>query len=275
MQLRSLSNLSAKGCLLFFTLAMNDAYAEVVALAPAHDTTLIEVQPDRNNGGEGWVNAGTTQNGQRNRGLFQWDFTGVIPPDANILSVSLALQVTRVPGCGRVDSSFSMYPMLRAWGEGDKIALDNRGGQGAPATPGEATWNERFFATASWGAPGGAPGVDFAASASASQFIYDIGRSPYTFASDSGLLTDVQNWVKNPQTNFGWILISDDEATPFTARRFGSREDPLGNGPILTVDFQIVPEPGTFALTAAGLISLICVPRLRNLMSSRPANSAR
>src|SRR5256886_11084114 len=202
----------AGACLLFLAGLLRSAWAEVVTLAPAHVTTLMEVQPDRNNGGQGWVNAGTTQNGERNRGLFQWDFTGVIPPEANILSVELTLAVTRTPGCGRVDSSFSFYRLLRSWGEGDKVALDNRGGQGAPATAGETTWNDRFFGASPWGAPGGAPGIDFVPAASASQFIYDVGRSPYTFTSDSELLADVQFWVKNPQANFGWILISDDEA---------------------------------------------------------------
>ena len=223
-----------------------------VSLTASHDTTLIEVAPNSNNGGQAWVNAGTTQNGTRNRGLFQWDLTGAIPAGATILSVDLTLAVTRVPDAGRADSPFSLYRLLVPWGEGNKVAIDNRGGQGAPATAGEATWNDRFFGSTPWAAPGGAAGVDFVAAPSTSQYIYDVGRSPYHFTE---LVGDVQGWVNNPQSNFGWILIGDDESTPFTARRFGSREEPFGNVPTLTVDF-VVPEPGTFWLCGLGLIGL-------------------
>jgi len=237
-------------CLLAIGSAFCSARGEEVSLTSSHDTSLIEVAPNSNNGGQGWVLAGTTQNGTRNRGLFQWDFTGVIPPGATILSVDLALAVTRVPDASRVDSSFSLYRMLVPWGEGNKVAIENRGGQGAPATAGEATWNDRLLGSASWGAPGGAPGVDFLANSSGSQYIYDVGRSPYHFTE---LVGDVQGWVNNPQSNFGWMLISDDETTPFTARRFGSREEPFGNVPTLTIDYELVPEPGTFWLCGLGL----------------------
>lgn len=231
---------------------LRPARGDEVSLIPSRDTTLIEIAPDRSNGGEGWFNAGTTQNGTRNRGLLQWDFTGTIPAGATILSVELTLEVTRVPGCGRADSSFSLYRMLRPWGEGDKIAIDNAGGQGAPATTGEATWNAPFFGGSPWSALGGAAGLDFAALPSGSQYIYDIGRSPYTFASGPELVADLQGWINNPQSNFGWIFISDDEGTPFTARRFGSREDPNAP-PLLTVRFEMVPEPGIFALSGLAL----------------------
>src|SRR6185295_5558731 len=107
-----------------------------VTLVAAHDTTLIEIQPDHNNGGEAWFISGTTQNSTRNRGLFQWDLSDIIPVGAIILSVELTLDVTKIPGCGIANSSFSLYRMLRPWGEGDKVAIDNSGGQGAPASTG-------------------------------------------------------------------------------------------------------------------------------------------
>jgi len=245
--------------LLLLGIPLHRTLADVVTINPSQDATLIEVQPDRNNGGEQWVNAGTTQNGTRNRGLFQWDLTGVIPAGATILSADVSFEVTKVPGCGLANSSFSLYRMLNSWGEGAGFAVDNRGGQGAPAMPGEVTWNDRFFGSTPWGAPGGLAGVDFVASPSASQYIYDVGRSPYVFASGAELVGDVQTWVNDPKSNFGWMLASDDEGTPFTARRFASREDPFGRGPILTVDFELVPEPGSLALWGVGIISLLCV----------------
>jgi len=253
---RTLKLLAATAsCLLTLVTLVGRARGDVVTLTPSHDATLIKIQPDRNNGGEAWVNAGTTQNGTPNRGLFQWDLTGAIPVGATIVSADVTFEVIKVPGCGIANSSFSLYRMLDSWGEGNKVALDNGGGQGAPATAGEVTWNQRFFGGASWGVPGGQAGVDFAPSASASENIYDVGRSPYTFASGSELVADVQKWVNNPQSNFGWMLMTDDEGTPFTARRFASREDPFGRAPILMVDFE-VPEPATLGLVGLGFASL-------------------
>ena len=50
---------------------------------------------------------------------------------------------------------------------------------------------------------------------------------------------DVQLWVSNPGTNQGWLLLSEDESSFKTARRFSSREDPdQGNTPLLTVDYS-------------------------------------
>jgi hypothetical protein len=242
--------------LLVLGMSLGNAWCDEVSLTPSHDATLIEVKPDNNNGGQGWVNAGTTQNDTRNRGLFQWDLTGVIPADAIILSACVTFEVIKDPGCGIANSSFSLYRMLQSWGEGNKVALDNGGGQGAPATAGEVTWNNRFFGGAKWAAPGGLAGVDFALSPSASQNIYDVGRSPYNFPSGSELVADVQFWVSHPESNFGWMLMTDDEETPFTARQFASREDPLGRGPILTVDFEVVPEPATLWLWSLGLGAL-------------------
>jgi len=59
---------------------------------------------------------------------------------------------------------------------------------------------------------------------------------PYAF---TGLLGDVQFWLGHPTQNFGWILISEDEATPYTSRRIGSRES--GGGP--TLDLEYIPRP--------------------------------
>jgi hypothetical protein len=50
------------------------------------------------------------------------------------------------------------------------------------------------------------------------------------------MVGDVQTWVANPSSNFGWMLLCDDEGSIFTARRFGSRED-TNNAPVLQLDY--------------------------------------
>jgi hypothetical protein len=82
--------------------------------------------------------------------------------------------------------------------------------------------------------------VDFAATESSFQFIYGTGQSPYRFESTPELVADVQGWVNNPQFNYGWMLLCDDEATLFTARRFGSRED-SNAPPRLEIEYLVPP----------------------------------
>lgn len=210
------------------------AYALSVTNFPAADTSLMEVAPDHNNGGQGFVLAGRTQNGPHNRALYRFEFSN-LPGDAIIQSAVLQLEVTRQPGdASAINSPFGLHRMLKPWGEGTNIATSNPG-QGTPATPGEATWTHSFYPTNAWAAPGCAAGIDYASGESSFQFIYDPDLSPYRFESTPEMADDVQEWVSHPQNNFGWLLIGDDD-TIFTARRFNSREDPNAK-PLLEVSF--------------------------------------
>lgn len=201
---------------------------------PAADTSLMEVAPDHNNGGQAWVLAGRTQNGPHNRALYRFEMSN-LPSNAIIQSAVLQLEVTRQPGdASAVNSPFSLHRILRPWGEGTNVALTNPG-QGTPATPGEATWTHGFYPTNAWAAPGGAAGFDYLATESSFQFIYGPDLSPYRFESTPEMVGDVQEWVSQPQNNFGWILIGDDD-TVYTARRFNSRED-TNSKPALEIGF--------------------------------------
>ncbi len=240
------------------------AQANEIVLTPVADATLIERAPDNSSGGAAFFNAGTTQVGTRNRALLQFDPSTLIPANATITSATLQLEVIREPSCGFAASAFGLFRVLQPWGEGVNVPTDNPGGLGAPAMPGDATWNSRFAGTGqSWATPGGAPGTDYSANLSSSATIYGVGESPYQFESTLDTTADLQLWLTHPGTNFGWMLISQSEDTPFTARRFASREDPFGRGPTLTVDFEVVPEPGPISLCALGLISLALFGRQR------------
>jgi hypothetical protein len=117
----------------------------------------------------------------------------------------------------------------------------NEGG-GAPATAGDATWIHTFFPDELWDSQGG----DFDPVASASAAVGSSGT--YTWSS-SELAADVQGWVDNPGSSFGWAVIGDESAST-TARRFGSRENPNpALRPVLTVDYS-PPPAGTLVLTA-------------------------
>ena len=215
----------------------------VVILTPVADTTLIQTTPDNNMGGQPFFNAGTTQNLTKNRGLFRFDLAGQIPARARIKRVAVQLSVTRQPSDGFAPSAFGLHRLLQPWGEGDKTQADPRSpGLGVAATTNEATWNHRLaLTTNTWTLPGGTAAADYAAAPSAMQVIYDMGNSPYLFGPTPQLQIDVQSWLDNPQANFGWMLISQAESEPFTARRFGSRED-MDNAPLLEVEFTLPPQ---------------------------------
>jgi len=216
------------------------AEAVFVTNLPSADTTLIEIAPTNNNGGQAWVLAGKIQNDfYRMRALFKFDFTS-LPTNALILSVAFNIDVTRVPDEPPVNSTFGLRRMLRPWGEGDKAATGlNPPGQGRPASAGDATWLCAYFPTNEWFAPGGAEGQDYSSTESSFEFIGGIGS--YRFPSTPELVSDVQDWVNAPDSNHGWMLLSMDEITILTARRFASREDPDAH-PALEVEFFAPPQ---------------------------------
>jgi hypothetical protein len=132
--------------------------------------------------------------------------------------------------------------------------------RGTSASANQATWNARFALGSSWNTPGG----DFAPIVSASQRI--TGNGAYTFASTDTLVSDVQNWLRNPANNDGWILMSESENFGTTIRRFGSRDSGL-NAPTLTIDFTPVPEPGTWGLLGLAAVCVTTAPVLRRWYS--------
>jgi hypothetical protein len=224
------------------------------SITASADTCLIETSPNNNMGGQTYFNAGTNMQGKRNRGLVQFDLSD-IPVGSVITSAVLTVSVVGVPTDGPNGSIFDLHRMLRAWGEGTELAIIGAG-QGYPATTNEATWNDRFaFANAPWINPGGEPDADFASNSSAERFIADANFYTFRFGT---IAQDVQGWLNDPQSNFGWMLMTRDESQISTARRFGSHED-SGNAPTLDVAFipattinspQIVGNQFTFNFTA-------------------------
>jgi hypothetical protein len=216
--------------------------AATVTLRPVADTTLFESSPNDNMGGWTHVAAGTTGvagDRTRNRGLFKFDIAAQIPRTAVIQKVVLTLKVTGIPGSmgggGSVSSTFVLRRAARSWGEGDKL-----GDRGFPADAGEATWNCRFAPDQRWSSPGAVAPTDFSTAISASQFI--AGNGAYIFDSTADLVTDIQSWLNSPENNFGWILMSQAEATAKTARKFGSRED-TNNAPVLAIEYTLPALP--------------------------------
>jgi len=239
---RLASGLKAACAAGFLSASLLNCPAPHLTLAPVADTTLSENYPDHNFGAMSFANSGTTQNYTRNRALFQFDLAGALPHGSKITSASLILEVvgqtTEQPASGR----FNLHRVLKPWGEGNKDNAPGGGaGQGSPATTDEATWNDRFaFTTNAWTLPGAAPTSDFVVQVSSGVTVFGVDESPYAIPSSPELVADLQLWLEQPQINFGWLLVCQQEGTAFTARRFGTREDAL-NAPRLELDFEIIP----------------------------------
>src|SRR5688572_18460110 len=183
-----------------------------LGLAAARDNTLFESATGELSSGMGpAVFAGGNATLNTRRGLLYFDVAGQVPPGIIILHAELWLHVSSVPVVQ--SRAVSVHRLLASWGEG---VSSSPGGGGAPAAPGDATWLHRFFPDSLWSSPGG----DFAAVASASVAVPDTGMFVWT---GPDLVADIQSWINDPATEFGWMLRGEEGVTQ-SVRRIDSRE---------------------------------------------------
>jgi hypothetical protein len=180
--------------------------------------------------------AGSNGSGFARRALLAFDIASNIPAGATITAASLDLNMVHTSGSAG-PQNFDLHSLLENWGEATSLDAGNPG-NGVPATPGDATWNNSFDPGTLWTTPGGT----YAGSVSASTIVDAIGS--YTWTS-AGMVSDVQNWLDNAVSDYGWILIGN-EASPLTAKRFDSRENLVpANQPALTITYSVSPVLGT------------------------------
>jgi len=211
------------------------ASANIVNIMPSKDNTLYEYDPaegDHSNGAGFHFFAGENGMGELRRGVLAFDVAGTIPPGSTIIAVTLSMNMSMTQA-GAV--TVELHKLLADWGEGTSHAPMGEG-DGAPATPNDATWRHRFFDTVFWTTQGG----DFSATVSASQSVGGIGQ--YTWSS-AQMVADVQSWLDNPASNFGWLVLGGETAIAM-AKRFDSRES--ASPPMLTIEFsgpRMAPSP--------------------------------
>src|SRR5437773_1232248 len=203
------------------------AIAAIINLTPSKDNTLYEYDPaegDHSNGAGFHFFAGENGMGELRRGVLAFDIAATIPAGSTITAVSLTMNMSMTP----VSSlrTVELHKLLADWGEGTSHAPMGEG-DGAPATPNDATWRHRFFDTIFWTTQGG----DFSPTVSASQSVGGIGQ--YTWSS-AQMIADVQSWVNDPASNFGWLVLGD-ESIGATAKRFDTRES--ASPPVLTIQY--------------------------------------
>ena len=224
---RALILTASLGCI-----AASSLNAAIINIMPSKDNTLYEFDPkegDFSNALGFHFFAGNTAMSEIRRGVLAFDIAGSIPPGSTITAASLSLNMSRSP----TNTAYvvELHNLLADWGEGTSIAPGEEG-EGAPATANDATWRHRFFDTIFWTTQGG----DFSATVSASQSVGGTGH--YTWSSTQ-MVADVQSWLDNPASNFGWLVLGDETAIA-TAKRFDTRES--ASPPMLTIEFMQAPR---------------------------------
>ena len=213
--------------LLCIAAAQSTVLSQTATFTPSKDNTIYQsTNPaiQESNGRGLYFFAGRTGQSQITRGLLAFDLSS-IPTNATITSATLTLFDSTPKSSA---ATVSLRKVSRDWGEGTSDASEGEGG-GAPATTGDATWLFNFFNSSLWTTSGG----DYDAATSASIAVNATGRN-YSW-SGSGVVADVQGWVANPATNFGWGVFGNETGL---AHRFNSSEN-SDDPPQLAVTYQL------------------------------------
>ncbi|MEP3479282.1 MAG: DNRLRE domain-containing protein [Fuerstiella sp.] len=192
-------------------------------LAPSQDTTIYEEDSLASNGAGQFL-----VSGEGVRSLLRFDVASVVPSGATVLDVVLTLNLGETDGSA---AQVGILPVTQAWGEAGSDAPGNEH-SGAPAAPFDATWQYAFYDGSEWATPGGDLG-----SLSAEATVSGIGA--YEWFSE-GLISDVQAWVDNSTSNFGWAISTASEQL----KSFVSKDGPGGIlAPRLEVTYEPPPGP--------------------------------
>jgi hypothetical protein len=213
-----------------------------ITIGASKDNTLYSQSGDLSNGAGGAIfvgEVGTMGQDALRRGVIAFDIADNIPAGSTINSVTLTLHLSQAAAGQNVE----LHKLSADWGEG----TSNGGGMGTQATTNDATWTYEFYNTVTWHNQGG----DFASTASATTFVPSSAVSP-TWSS-SQMVADVQNWLDNPSSDFGWLL-RGDETQPQHAQSFdSSKNSTTTNRPTLTIDY-------TSATTTASTLQVAGFP---------------
>jgi hypothetical protein len=199
------------------------ARAAVVSVPAQMDNTIFGEEDSTSNGAGQYIFAGDNAFGIARRALIKFDVAAALPAGSTVTSAVLSLRLSRTAS---LDHPVSLHRLTATWGEAGSNAGGQEGG-GTPAQVGDATWDYRFYSSQGWTTLGG----DFIAPASGSTVVggpclpengQTVACIKYSW-STPGMAADVQGWLNQPASNFGWIL-RGSEASSGSAKRFDSRQ---------------------------------------------------
>jgi hypothetical protein len=211
--------------------------AQTTATIPcAADNTLYQtITGDASNGAGTSLFVGLTATSSIRRAVLRFDVAAALPAGARVLSASL--QLNSVQSTAALPVPVTGHRLLQSWGEGTSVATGGGGGGGIAST-GDATWLHRFWPGTLWTTVGGDydPTVSFTAAMPA------LGA--FATAPSRQAALDVESWLANPSSNFGWLLRTD-EVLASTAHRLDSRES-TNAPPTLSVTYLLAGQTGTW-----------------------------
>jgi len=237
-----------------------------VLIEASKDNTMFESPPNNSGGGAAGIFVGNNNTPSKRRGLLAFDIASYVPAGSTITGVELSMYLAQAPNTN--NQTIGLHRLSLDWGENitdTSSPAVSGAGNGVPAAPGDATWNANFFGTSSWPTPG-ATG-SFNAIASGTAVVGGPAESQHQWLSTSSLIGDVQGWLDNPSSNFGWALVNANEVSSQTFKAFYSRQATLNNGgagpnaapidptwrPRLTVTYIPEPTTGILLLIAGAL----------------------
>jgi hypothetical protein len=206
-----------------------------VFIPASRDNTLYEPDGNRSNGvgSEMFIGLSGLTPPYIRRALVAFDVRAYVPSGATVDSVRLS--VTMITGA-IIPSRVRLYRVLDDWGEGASNADGLPGG--AQAAPGDATWTARLWPDSLWSLPGG----DFVAVPSGST---DVAGAivEYVFNTTPQMVADVQAWLDDPASNFGWLIRGNENAAvPGSLKSFATHQNPeTGRRPQLQVFYRTSP----------------------------------
>lgn len=236
--------------------------ADVVTLVSGRDGSLYSDPSGAVANGSGPIlvvgRTGGTSTAPVRRALLRFDVAAAVPAGSIVHSAQLTLAFTSGNAGAR---TVELHRVEQNWGESTSSTTS---GQGAPAAVDDATWLHTFFPAATWTNAGG----DFDASVSSQLIVDALGN--YTWPSTAQAVLDVQGWLDQPASNFGWLLKLDVETVANTTKVFGSREAAADlERPKLLIDFT---PPPVVAYCTSQTSSLGCTPSIA--WSGLPSASA-
>jgi len=160
---------------------------------------------------------GSNGGGLKRRLLISFDLSNpTLEGCSNVVAkVELQLEASRVKAVDRV--GLRAHRMSKGWTSGTGSNEDADPGV-STAEAGESTWEYRVYPAEKWESIGG----DFNPIPSATS----TASCPSRFGckrtlSSVAMAADVQTWLNDAKSNFGWILVGDEEELQ-TAQQFGS-----------------------------------------------------
>ena len=160
--------------------------AETTIQPSSADSYMNEGAKDTNYGGQTYIEVSSKPSAWGNaRGILKFDLSS-IPSGSTITSVTLSLYLYSTRG---YDRTYCLHKVTKNWTESG------------------VTWN-KYDGTNNWTTSGG----DYEATASATVTAGAVWNIWVDWSS-STLVSDVQGFVNNPSTNFGWIIKDQTEGS--------------------------------------------------------------